>query len=79
MGLADRTKRRPGRAFRRSREDWTFSLRTSAIRVSRGAAPYIGATRLGDTADIRGAIPGDWFTLSIQAMPPGNRIPISLA
>jgi hypothetical protein len=37
---------------------------------------YLGASGSVDHNDLRGWIPATAFTMSIQSMPPGNRIPM---
>jgi mannose-6-phosphate isomerase-like protein (cupin superfamily) len=59
-------------------EDWTvFGFETKRDpRFARAQRRYLGASGSVDPADLRGAIPATAFTMSIQSMPPGNRIPM---
>jgi uncharacterized RmlC-like cupin family protein len=71
--LADRVAR-----FTERREDWSvFGFETALDpRYARAQRRYLGASGSTDPADLRGSIPATAFTMSIQTMPPGNRIPV---
>ena len=60
------------------REDWSvFGFETALDpRFARAQRRYLGRQRLGRSADLRGAVPATAFTMSIQSMPAGNRIPV---
>ena len=60
------------------REDWTvFGFETKRDpRFARAQRRYLGASGSVYPTDLRGAIPATAFTMSIQSMPPGNRIPM---
>jgi uncharacterized RmlC-like cupin family protein len=64
--------------FADRREDWTvFGFETAKDpRFARAQRRYLGASGSVDQTDLRGAIPATAFTMSIQTMPPGNRIPV---
>jgi mannose-6-phosphate isomerase-like protein (cupin superfamily) len=64
--------------FVERREDWTvFGFETALDpRYARAQRRYLGASGSTDHADLRGAIPATAFTMSIQTMPVGNRIPV---
>jgi mannose-6-phosphate isomerase-like protein (cupin superfamily) len=75
--LKDRLAGRVAR-FADRREDWTvFGFETALDpRYARAQRRYLGASGSTDHADLRGAIPATAFTMSIQTMPEGNRIPV---
>ena len=77
LTLKDKLAGRVAR-FADRREDWTvFGFETKRDpRFARAQRRYLGASGSVDPADLRGAIPATPFTMSIQSMPPGNRIPI---
>ena len=77
LTLKDKLAGRVAR-FADRREDWTvFGFETKRDpRFARAQRRYLGASGSVDPADLRGAIPATAFTMSIQSMPPGNRIPI---
>jgi mannose-6-phosphate isomerase-like protein (cupin superfamily) len=77
LTLQDRLAGRVAR-FADRREDWTvFGFETKQDpRFARAQRRYLGASGSVDPADLRGAIPATAFTMSIQSMPPGNRIPM---
>jgi len=60
------------------REDWTvFGFETARDpRFARAQRRYLGASGSVDHGDLRGSIPATAFTMSIQSMPVGNRIPV---
>ncbi len=64
--------------FADRREDWTvFGFETGRDpRYGRAQRRYLGASGSVDPSDLRGAIPASAFTMSIQSMPAGNRIPM---
>jgi uncharacterized RmlC-like cupin family protein len=64
--------------FADRREDWTvFGFETALDpRFARAQRRYLGASGSTDHADLRGSIPATAFTMSIQSMPAGNRIPM---
>jgi mannose-6-phosphate isomerase-like protein (cupin superfamily) len=64
--------------FADRREDWTvFGFETARDpRFARAQRRYLGASGSVDHADLRGSIPAGAFTMSIQSMPVGNRIPV---
>lgn len=64
--------------FADRREDWTvFGFETALDpRFARAQRRYLGASGSVDPQDLRGSIPATAFTMSIQTMPPGNRIPV---
>src|SRR5882757_8641333 len=64
--------------FAERREDWTvFGFETEKNPLyARAQRRYLGASGSTDPDDLRGSIPATAFTMSIQSMPPGNRIPI---
>jgi hypothetical protein len=64
--------------FADRREDWSvFGFETARDpRYARAQRRYLGASGSTDPKDLRGAIPATAFTMSIQTMPAGNRIPI---
>jgi mannose-6-phosphate isomerase-like protein (cupin superfamily) len=64
--------------FADRREDWgVFGFETALDpSYARAQRRYLGASGSVDPADLRGAIPATAFTMSIQSMPPGNRIPM---
>jgi uncharacterized RmlC-like cupin family protein len=64
--------------FTNRREDWSvFGFETARDpRYARAQRRYLGASGSTDPADLRGAIPATAFTMSIQTMPAGNRIPV---
>jgi uncharacterized RmlC-like cupin family protein len=64
--------------FADRREDWTvFGFETALDpRYARAQRRYLGASGSTDPADLRGSIPATAFTMSIQTMPAGNRIPV---
>ena len=75
--LQDRLAGRVAR-FADRREDWTvFGFETALdSRYARAQRRYLGASGSTDPADLRGSIPATSFTMSIQTMPKGNRIPV---
>ena len=75
--LADKLAGRVAR-FADRREDWTvFGFETARDpRFARAQRRYLGASGSVDHNDLRGAVPATAFTMSIQTMPPGNRIPV---
>jgi uncharacterized RmlC-like cupin family protein len=75
--LKDKLSGRVAR-FADRREDWSvFGFETALDpRFARAQRRYLGASGSVDQADLRGAIPATAFTMSIQSMPPGNRIPM---
>jgi mannose-6-phosphate isomerase-like protein (cupin superfamily) len=77
LTLKDRLAGRVAR-FADRREDWTvFGFETARdARFARAQRRYLGASGSVDPADLRGAIPASAFTMSIQSMPAGNRIPM---
>jgi mannose-6-phosphate isomerase-like protein (cupin superfamily) len=74
--LQDRLAHRVAR-FAERREDWSvFGFETARDpRYARAQRRYLGASGSTDPKDLRGSIPATAFTMSIQTMPPGNRIP----
>jgi len=76
-GLSERLAGRVAR-FADRREDWTvFGFETARDPVfARAQRRYLGASGSVDPGDLRGAIPATAFTMSIQTMPVGNRIPV---
>src|SRR4029077_7449057 len=64
--------------FADRREDWTVFGFEPALdpRYARAQRRYLGASGSTDPNDLRGSIPASAFTMSIQSMPPGNRIPV---
>jgi mannose-6-phosphate isomerase-like protein (cupin superfamily) len=64
--------------FADRREDWSvFGFETARDpRYARAQRRYLGASGSADPKDLRGAVPATAFTMSIQTMPAGNRIPI---
>jgi mannose-6-phosphate isomerase-like protein (cupin superfamily) len=64
--------------FADRREDWTvFGFETARDpRYARAQRRYLGASGSVDPSDLRGGIPATAFTMSIQTMPMGNRIPV---
>ena len=64
--------------FADRRADWSvFGFETARDpRFARAQRRYLGASGSVDPADLRGAIPATAFTMSIQTMPAGNRIPV---
>jgi len=64
--------------FADRREDWSvFGFETARDpRYARAQRRYLGASGSADPKDLRGAIPATAFTMSIQSMPAGNRIPV---
>jgi len=67
------------RRFKDRKEDWTvFGFETKKNeRYARAQRRYIGASGSTDHAnDLRGGLPASAFTMSIQSMPAGNRIPV---
>lgn len=76
-GLAERLAGRVAR-FAERREDWSvFGFETARDpRFARAQRRYLGASGSVDPGDLRGAIPATAFTMSIQSMPAGNRIPV---
>jgi hypothetical protein len=71
--LADRVAR-----FADRREDWSvFGFETAVDpKFARAQHRYLGASRSVDHSDLRGSLPATAFTMSIQSMPTGNRIPM---
>jgi mannose-6-phosphate isomerase-like protein (cupin superfamily) len=76
VALKDKLAGRVAR-FADRREDWTvFGFETGRDpRFARAQRRYLGASGSTDPSDLRGAIPASAFTMSIQSMPAGNRIP----
>jgi len=76
-GLKDRINRRVAR-FADRREDWTvFGFETQKDpKFARAQRRYIGASGSVDPSDRRGGLEPTAFTMSIQSMPGGNRIPV---
>jgi mannose-6-phosphate isomerase-like protein (cupin superfamily) len=64
--------------FADRREDWgVFGFETARDpHFARAQRRYLGASGSADPKDLRGAIPATAFTMSIQTMPQGNRIPV---
>src|SRR5271167_1703429 len=64
--------------FAERREDWTvFGFETARDpKFARAQRRYLGASGSVDPGDLRGSIPATAFTMSIQTMPVGNRIPV---
>jgi mannose-6-phosphate isomerase-like protein (cupin superfamily) len=64
--------------FADQREDWSvFGFETARDpRYARAQRRYLGASGSTDHGDLRGSIPATAFTMSIQTMPKGNRIPV---
>ena len=64
--------------FADRREDWAvFGFETELDpRFARAQRRYLGASGSTDPSDLRGAVPAAAFTMSIQSMPAGNRIPM---
>jgi len=64
--------------FADRRADWSvFGFETALDpRFARAQRRYLGASGSADPKDLRGSIPATAFTMSIQSMPPGNRIPM---
>jgi mannose-6-phosphate isomerase-like protein (cupin superfamily) len=77
VALNDKLAGRVAR-FADRREDWTvFGFETARNpRYARAQRRYLGASGSVDPSDLRGAIPASAFTMSIQSMPVGNRIPM---
>jgi mannose-6-phosphate isomerase-like protein (cupin superfamily) len=77
VALKDKLAGRVAR-FADRREDWTvFGFETARNpRYARAQRRYLGASGSVDPSDLRGAIPASAFTMSIQSMPVGNRIPM---
>lgn len=75
--LKDRLAGRVAR-FADRREDWSvFGFETALDpHYARAQRRYLGASGSVDAADLRGSIPATAFTMSIQTMPAGNRIPV---
>jgi len=75
--LRDRLAGRVAR-FAERREDWSvFGFETALDpKFARAQRRYLGASGSVDHNDLRGSIPATAFTMSIQSMPPGNRIPM---
>jgi quercetin dioxygenase-like cupin family protein len=75
--LKERIERRVAR-FADRREDWTvFGFETEKDpKFGRAQRRYIGASGSVDPNDRRGGLEPSAFTMSIQSMPAGNRIPI---
>src|SRR5713226_7007436 len=75
--LGDKLAARVAR-FADRREDWSvFGFETARDpRYARAQRRYLGASGSTDPADLRGSIPATAFTMSIQTMPAGNRIPV---
>jgi mannose-6-phosphate isomerase-like protein (cupin superfamily) len=78
--MEDLVRRLAGRVarFADRREDWTvFGFETARDpRFARAQRRYLGASGSVDPGDLRGSIPATAFTMSIQSMPVGNRIPV---
>jgi mannose-6-phosphate isomerase-like protein (cupin superfamily) len=64
--------------FADRREDWSvFGFETARDpKFARAQRRYLGASGSVDHDDLRGSIPATAFTMSIQSMPVGNRIPV---
>jgi quercetin dioxygenase-like cupin family protein len=64
--------------FADRREDWTvFGFETKKDpKFGRAQRRYIGASGSVDPGDRRGGLDPSAFTMSIQSMPAGNRIPV---
>lgn len=64
--------------FADRRDDWSvFGFETALDpKFARAQRRYLGASGSVDHNDLRGWIPATAFTMSIQSMPPGNRIPM---
>jgi uncharacterized RmlC-like cupin family protein len=64
--------------FADRRADWSvFGFETALdARFARAQRRYLGASGSVDPGDLRGSIPATAFTMSIQSMPAGNRIPM---
>src|SRR6201981_1723006 len=64
--------------FADRREDWSvFGFETARDpRYARAQRRYLGASGSADPKNLRVAIPATAFTMSIQTMPAGNRIPV---
>ena len=64
--------------FADRREDWNvFGFETARHpHYARAQRRYLGASGSADPKDLRGSIPATAFTMSIQTMPAGNRIPV---
>jgi uncharacterized RmlC-like cupin family protein len=75
--LKERLARRVARYADRC-EDWSvFGFETALDpRYARAQRRYLGASGSTDPSDLRGSIPATAFTMSIQTMPAGNRIPV---
>ena len=76
-GLRERLAGRVAR-FADRREDWSvFGFETALDpKFARAQRRYLGASGSVDHNGLRGWIPATAFTMSIQSMPPGNRIPM---
>jgi uncharacterized RmlC-like cupin family protein len=76
-GLQDRINRRVAR-FEDRHEDWTvFGFETQKDpKFARLQRRYIGASGSVDPDDRRGGLEPTAFTMSVQSMPAGNRIPV---
>jgi uncharacterized RmlC-like cupin family protein len=76
-GLQDRINSRVAR-FAERREDWTvFGFETKQDpKFARAQRRYIGASGSVDPNDRRGGLAPTAFTMSVQSMPAGNRIPV---
>lgn len=76
MSLADEMKDRVAK-FADRREDWTvFGFETQLDKkYGRSQRRYIGASGSVDHAETNAVKPAA-FTMSVQTMPPGNRIPV---
>lgn len=76
MSLSDDMERRVARYADR-RDDWTvFGFETQIDeRYARSQRRYIGASGSVDHQETNAVLPVA-FTMSIQTMPPGNRIPV---
>ncbi len=76
-GLQDRIDRRIAR-FADRREDWSvFGFETQKDPTfARAQRRYIGASGSVDPNDRRGGLEPTAFTMSVQSMPAGNRIPV---
>jgi uncharacterized RmlC-like cupin family protein len=75
--LQERINKRVAR-FTDRREDWTvFGFETQKNpKFARSQRRYIGASGSVDPNDRRGGLEPTAFTMSIQSMPAGNRIPV---
>ncbi len=77
QSLQEQIDRRVAR-FAERREDWSvFGYETEKdTKFGRAQRRYIGASGSVDPNDRRGGLEPSAFTMSIQSMPAGNRIPV---